>query len=453
MAGRWLSDPEQSSTASSVLSKRYARARHAEAGAQALTDGRPADASAAFGAGLSLWRGEPLADLADEDAVKPIASRLDELRLFALERRIQADLECGRSAELLAELESLTWEHQLHERLRALHMLALYRSGRQSDAIEVFRVARSTMVEQVGIEPGPELQSLAQAMLRQDAALLEPAESSSGTGGRHRLIALAALREDGLDDLVAIAEPLAALGGHELMLVSTVGRPDDLGEAAADLHRRRDELLGRGVATRAACFVSLAPGSDLAGLVREQEVDLVVVNARGAFDDAGVTALLAEASCDVAVHFGGVPGAGPVLVPFAGVDHDWAAIELGAWLAKARGVPLHLAGARSDLSGKNASRLLASASLAVQRTLGVAASPLLIEPSAWALATAAADAGLVAIGLSGRWPQAGLGPARQALVSPGGPPALLVRRGLRPGGLAPAAAHTRFTWTLLPDQA
>jgi DNA-binding SARP family transcriptional activator len=423
------------------------------AGAEALAAGRPAEASATFRDGLALWRGPALADLAGEPFARPIAARLDELRLITLERRLQADLDCGRSAQALPELAALTWEYPLHERFRALHMLALYRCGRQSEALDVFRRARAIMVERAGIEPGPALHALAQAILRQDQELLGPrGEAPLVARSADRVIVLACLCRAALDSLVAIAEPLVALGGHELVLAHTVESADRLPDAVADLHARRDALLARGVPTRAASFVSSLPGPDLARLAREQDADLLAVDApRGLFDDARVSTLLAEAPCDVAVHFGGAPGPGPVLVPFSGVDHDWAAVELGAWLAKALGVPLHLGGASSDASGRDASRLLASASLAVQRTLGVAATPLLVDPSPAALVAAASGAGIIAVGLPGRWPHAGLGAARTALTAPEGPPALLVRRGLRPGGLAPIEAHTRFTWTLLPE--
>jgi hypothetical protein len=99
--------------------------------------------------------------------------------------------------------------------------------------------------------------------------------------------------------------------------------------------------------------------------------------------------------------------------------------------------------------GRDASRLLASASLAVQRTIGVAAEPLLVAPEPEALAAAAVGMGVVVVGLSSRWQQDGLGPARSALAARDGA-TLLVRRGLRPGGLAPAGHETRFTWTIQP---
>ena len=159
--------------------------------------------------------------------------------------------------------------------------------------------------------------------------------------------------------------------------------------------------------------------------------------------------ILAEAACDVAVLVGR-PADGPVLVAFSGAEHDWAAIELGAWLATTRAGTLVLAGSSGDGSGRDASRLLANASIAVQRTVGVAAEPLLVAPDPGALAAAATGMGLVVVGLSRRWEQEGLGPARSALVAREAGATLLVRRGLRPGGLAPAGHETRFTWTIQP---
>jgi hypothetical protein len=139
-----------------------------------------------------------------------------------------------------------------------------------------------------------------------------------------------------------------------------------------------------------------------------------------------------------------------VLVPFSGAGHDWAAVELGAWLAASRDVSLGLVGTNTGADGLDASRLLASASLAVQRTVGIAVEPLLVEPTPEALVAATSEAGIVVVGLTDRWQREGLGRTRTALAVSGGPPTLLVRRGERPGGLAPRETATRFTWTLLP---
>ena len=103
---------------------------------------RPCTLLRALAEALALWRGPALSDLAELPAVRPIAARLDELRLAALERRIEADLDCGRASEAAAELEPLIAEHPLRERLRWLRMLALYRAGRQAEALDAYRDAR-----------------------------------------------------------------------------------------------------------------------------------------------------------------------------------------------------------------------------------------------------------------------------------------------------------------------
>ena len=142
---------------------------------------------------LAMWRGPPLADLAYEAFAQPEIARLQELRLAAIEERLSADLEVGRHAEVIAELDALVSEHPLRERLRHQQMLALYRSGRQAEALEAYRQARAVLVDELGIEPGLDLRELESAILAQDASLQaapEPDEphASSGVGfvGRRR---------------------------------------------------------------------------------------------------------------------------------------------------------------------------------------------------------------------------------------------------------------------------
>ena len=163
-------------------------------------------------------------------------------------------------------------------------------------------------------------------------------------------------------------------------------------------------------------------------------------------DDPDLGDLLRTAPCDVAVVTGGEPAPGPVLVPFAGTDHDWSAIELGAWLAGSWQVPLRLAGpggrgrpGREPPAGERLARRSARAG----RCGG--AAPRRAGPGA--LVAAAADAGVAVVGLSDRWRKDGLGPTR-ARSPAAARPTLLVRKGLRPGGLAPAENLTRFTWSL-----
>ena len=139
-----------------------------------------------------------------------------------------------------------------------------------------------------------------------------------------------------------------------------------------------------------------------------------------------------------------------IFVPFGGGEHDWAALELGAWLSSATGTPLRLVGTRADprRGQRDASRLLADASLAVQRVIGVENEPLLAEPTEEALVQAVDAAALIVVGISPRWRQDGIGEARRALVRGARAPILLVHGGMRPGGLAPRGSDTRFTWSI-----
>src|SRR3954449_10144580 len=152
--------------------QRFAR-RLAEA-QQALEDGDARAAAGAARAALELWRGPALYDVAYESFAQTEAARLDELRLVAFETRIDADLVLGEHARLVGELEALVAEHPLRERCRAQLMLALYRCGRQSEALDVYRDARRLMIDELGIEPASELRELEQKILAQDPDLASP---------------------------------------------------------------------------------------------------------------------------------------------------------------------------------------------------------------------------------------------------------------------------------------
>jgi predicted ATPase/DNA-binding winged helix-turn-helix (wHTH) protein len=136
-----------------------------------LADANPEAAAATLKDALELWRGPAYEDVRYEAFAQAEVQRLDELRLAALEDRIEADLALGRHRELVSELEALVAEHRGRERLCGQLMLALYRSGRQTAALDVFQHARATMRDELGLDPGPELQELQQAVLRQDPAL------------------------------------------------------------------------------------------------------------------------------------------------------------------------------------------------------------------------------------------------------------------------------------------
>ena len=391
---------------------------------------------------LALWRGAPLADFAFASFARGAIARIEELRLVAVERRIEADLALERHAALVGELETLVTEHPLRERLRSQLMLALYRSGRQAEALEAYGEARKALVDELGIEPSLALRKLEQAILRQDPELT--------LARLERSILVAPRTDELLDSLLALAEPLARRPPKELILARLLGAADELGPSTALLQSRRADLIATGLSTRAAAFVSATRSVDTVRIAVEQDVDLVLVNGSPELlHDPELASLLENAPCDVAVLVGEGSRPGPVLVPFVGADHDWAAVELAAWVAGALETPLLLAGPSEGAGGRDASRLLASASLAVQLTLGVMAEPLLVKPGSRALLIAAEEAALVVFGLSDRWRKEGLGDVRGALAARSPVPVLLVRRGLRPGGLAPRQSRTRFTWSLM----
>jgi hypothetical protein len=296
-------------------------------------------------------------------------------------------------------------------------------------------------------------------MLQQDPSLdLEP------SGGRlerdaERSILVSIADERTIDALLAVAEPLARLPSRVAILARLVPDAAELRPVSAWLDGQRSELEARGVPARAASFTATAPGGELARLATELDVDLLLADAPDELLAEGVPdeqlmAVLEATPCDVAllVPRDATPSDGPVLVPFGGADHDWAAVELGAWFAHADQAPLRLAGAAAvpEQGKRDASRLLSHGALAVQRVLGISAEPLLTPPGEEGMLEASRDARLLVVGLSTRWHHEGLGAARLRLAREATPATLLVRRGLRPGGLAPPAALTRFTWSIRP---
>src|SRR5262249_42359292 len=139
-------------------------------------DGDAQAAAATLAEALSLWRGPPLAEFASAPFALAESLRLEESWVSTVEDRIEADLAVGRPGELVGELEALLAEPPFPQRLCGQLMLALYRSGRQAEALEAYRKTRRRLVEELGIEPGPALQRLEQAILRQEQSLAaEPA--------------------------------------------------------------------------------------------------------------------------------------------------------------------------------------------------------------------------------------------------------------------------------------
>ena len=288
-----------------------------------------------------------------------------------------------------------------------------------------------------------------------------------------RSILVAPQGETELAPLLGLAEPLAASDPPRELILARLVRPtrgasargalqteDKLVRDAADeVTMARLELIERGVAARSVAFSSADPGEDLVRLARTEEVDLLLVDGRrpllgDAVPRGDVGTVLREAECDVAVLVAregarGAPDPGhPVLVPFGGAEHDWAALELGAWIASRTGAPLKMLGATGDTDERTrVTRLLGDAGLLVQQYAGVPAEAVVAEPGRAGVLEAAEGAGLLVIGLSERWRQEGLGSTRAEIARSAGAPTVFVRRGRRPGALAPQADVTRFAWS------
>src|SRR5262245_44665331 len=179
----------------------------------------PGTAAATVREALELWRGPAYEDVRYEPFAQAEVARLDELRLAALEDRVEADLELGRHRALVSELEALVAEHASRERLCGQLMLALYRSDRQAAALEVFQRARESMRDELGLEPGPALQELQRAILQQDAAL--SVESAELQARRHLPAPATPLvgRDAELAELVALVR-----GGSRLVTLTGTGR-------------------------------------------------------------------------------------------------------------------------------------------------------------------------------------------------------------------------------------
>jgi DNA-binding SARP family transcriptional activator len=413
----------------------------------------PRGAASELRRALALSRGPPLADLEYEPFAQAEILRLGELQWTALEQRIDADLAGGRHAELIGDLEALIAAHPLRERPRGQLMLALYRSGRQAEALDAYRLARQALSQQLGLEPGEALRRLERAILQQDPRLnlpeeLPSAERDASAAGRSLLIATRDLRA--VDALVGLGESLAASTPPADLVIAAIVATDEIGAATATLAECRSGLSAACLAVRTAAFSSPSWARDVVRLAARESADLVLLAAPGDGLGGGTGVVLDEAPCDVAMLVDGAPRPGPVLVPFGAAWHDWGALELGARVARATGAPLRLIGAASDdgPDGRDASRLLADASLILQRTMGVAAEPLLASAGRRGVLAMAEGAGLLVVGLSERWRQEGLGRVRDDLVTAPPAPTVLVRRGRQRGGFVPPETATRFGWSL-----
>ncbi|HJQ74150.1 MAG TPA: BTAD domain-containing putative transcriptional regulator, partial [Gaiellaceae bacterium] len=220
--------------------------------ARGAVDGDPERAASLLREALGLWRGPALADIPEETRRAAEADRLEELRLTALELRYDAELASGRHDAVVAELEALTAEHPYRERFLEQRLLALYRCGRQADALEVYRNARGVLAEELGLEPSPALQELERAILRQEPSLAAPEAPTRATrplpvpptplvGRRLELAAVSALFRD---------------EGVRLVTLTGAGGTGKTRLGLAVAHALEPELRD------GAVFVSLAPVSD-----------------------------------------------------------------------------------------------------------------------------------------------------------------------------------------------
>ena len=331
---------------------------------------------------LALWRGPPLADLAYEEAFTQDASRLEEMRWTCLEDRIDADLAAGRHAGAIADLEDLTHRYPLRERACGLLMLAYYRSGRQAD--------RFTHIAGCGqhwsatwASSRPALAELERQILQQNPALDEAVAGpvprrAAGRASQMRTIMAVGESVGSLTGLLEVASPLARASGAELVVVSALPPPaaeeaDALAAATGELSDRRARLEDEGVVARVAAFSTPTPGADLVKFAAHHDVAMILANGANTDDrwPSTISELLSSAACDVVLSFpnGDPPSGVAVLVPFGGGQHDWAALELAAYLARLSDAPLVLVGAAAP-GGADASRMLAVASLIVKRTFG-----------------------------------------------------------------------------------
>jgi pimeloyl-ACP methyl ester carboxylesterase len=306
-------------------------------GETALAAGDGALAARRLDEALGLWRGAALADVVDAPFAQAEARRLEERRLAALESRAEARLACGGHRELIGELETLTAAHPLRERLWAHRMLALYRAGRQAEALRAYRDLRAILTGELGIEPSPALRELEGRILRQDATLAPPApgeDRADGPGARSEAeppVTRYARSSDG----VHIAYQVLGQGNRDIVIVPGLISHLDLwweDPYAARFHRRLASL-GRLIMfdKRDTGLSDRAVGEDTA----EQRIE-------------DVRAVMRACGSERAVLFGYSEG-GPMSILFAArYPERVAALILGAASARWPAAPGYPCGEQTE---------------------------------------------------------------------------------------------------------
>ncbi|MEP6639906.1 MAG: cation:proton antiporter, partial [Chloroflexota bacterium] len=303
-----------------------------------------------------------------------------------------------------------------------------------------------------------------------EAPSLEPAPAAPAAPAvPASSVLVACIDEQNLDSLLAVAVPLATAEPRREVVALRVIEPSPFAAGLSALEERvrqaevmldrRRRGLTETINLRTAVLTSVRPDRDLVRLANRPGVDLMLVDGRPPLLGDGpiggpVRVLLEDVACDVAVlvrrpdrHPDLVIG-GPIVVPFGGADQDWAAVELGSWLAATSRVPLRLVGVAKG-EERDPSRLLVNASVVVQQLTGVVPETRLIVAGKTSLGDAMTDGSLLLVGLSDRWREEGLGPMRTELARTSVLPVLFVRRGTKPGALAPRDDLTRFSWSFV----
>jgi predicted ATPase/DNA-binding SARP family transcriptional activator len=279
--------------------------RLAAEGRQALAAGGAEEAAGRFREALALWRGTPLSDFAYEAFAQNEIRRLEELRLTVLEDRLAAELATGGGAELVPELEAVVAEHPLRERLRGQLMVALYRAGRQAEALEEYQRARKALVDELGIDPSPELQRLEKAILTQEDSLAAP-ETTPGRPKRRFDLPVAPTPLVGRER--ELEEACELLAREEVRLLTLTG-PGGIGKTrlALEVARRLGER------EEGAVFVGLATVNEPALVAPTIAKALGVSEAGAAVEDALEESLRDQAPLLVLDNFEQLLDAAPLL--------------------------------------------------------------------------------------------------------------------------------------------